>query len=226
MKRTFAFILLAGILLTSCTTALPTIKTEQFTVQYTSASVPWLASLYNCAGTNVISAEQRAADFLDLKSANMVIRLGSPGNINGLPYQIGTDDLLVIVASKNPTRTLTAEQTRELFSGQIRNWKTIDGNDAPVQVWVFPTEEDIQEIFDQTILEGSPISSGAYLATNLDEMVQAVGKDVSAIGIITGRWKTGNLTSVYKAASNLPVLAISLSKPQGTLAQILACMQK
>ncbi|MGD0878593.1 MAG: substrate-binding domain-containing protein [Anaerolineales bacterium] len=225
MIRTFAIFILACIL-TSCTTAPPTIKTEQFTVQYTSATVPWLANLYNCAGMNVISAEQRAADFLDLKSASMVIRLGSPGNINGFPYQIGMDDLLVVVASKNPTRTLNAEQTRELFSGQIRNWKTIDGNDAPVQVWVFPNGEDIQGLFEQTVLEGSPVFSGAYLAANLEEMVQAVGRDVSAIGIIAGRWKTGNLTSVYKAASNLPILAISLSKPQGTLADILACMQK
>jgi hypothetical protein len=226
MKRTFAYIILAGILLTSCTTAPPTIKTEQFTVQYTSASVPWLASLYNCAGTNVISAEQRAADFLDLKSANIVIRVGDPGTSNGFPYQIGTDDLLVIVASKNPTKALTAEQTRELFSGQIINWKTIDGNDAPVQVWVFSNGEDIQKIFDQTVLEGSRGSSGAYMAANLEEMVQAVAKDVSAIGIITGRWKTENLTTVYKAASDLPVLAISPSKPEGTLANILACMQK
>jgi len=226
MNRTFAIFFLAGIIFTSCTTAPPTIKAEQFTVQYTSATVPWLANLYNCAGMNVIPAEQRAADFLDLKSASMVIRLGSPGNINGFPYQIGTDDLLVVVASKNPTRTLNAEQTRELFTGQIRNWKTIDGNDASVQVWVFSNGEDIQELFDETVLEGSPVSSGAYLAANLDEMVRSVGKDISAIGIITGRWKTGNLTSVYKAASNLPVLAISLSKPQGTLAGILACMQR
>ena len=226
MRRTLALFILAGILLASCATAAPTVKTEQFTVQYTSASVPWLANLYNCAGTNVISAEQRAADFLDMSSADIVIRLGSPGYIKGVPYQIGTDDLLVVVASKNPTRTLTAEQTRELFSGQIRNWKKIDGIDAPVQVWVFPTGEDIQEIFDQTVLEGRPVSSEAYLVTNLDEMVQSVGKDVSAIGIMTGRWKTGNLTAVYKAASNLPVLAISLSKPQETLVRILSCMQK
>jgi len=121
MKRTFTFIVLTGILLTSCTTAPPTIKTEQFTVQYTSASIPWLASLYNCSGTNVITDEQRAADFLDLKSANMVIRIGSPGTLDAFAYQIGTDDLLVILNSKNPTRTLTAEQARELFSGQIQN---------------------------------------------------------------------------------------------------------
>jgi hypothetical protein len=226
MKRTFAFTILAGILLTSCTNAPPTFKTEQFTVQYTSASIPWLANLYNCAGTNVIADEQRAADFLDLESANMVIRIGSPGTLDAFAYQIGTDDLLVIVNAKNPTRTLTAEQARELFSGQIQNWKAINGNDMPVQVWIFPAGEDVQEIFDQTVLAGSPVTSDAHLTTNPDEMAQAVGKDVSAIGIITGRWKTGNINSVYTAASSLPVLAITLSKPQGTLAHILACMQK
>jgi len=226
MKRTYAFIVLAGILLTSCNTALPTTKTEQFFVQYTSASIPWLASLSNCAGSTVVSTEQRGADFLDLKSASMVIRIGRADSLNGFAYQIGTDDLLVIVNSKNPTRSLTAEQAHGLFSGQIQNWKVINGNEAPVQVWVFPTGEDIQEIFDQTVLDGSPVSSEAFIATNPDEMMEAVGKDVSAIGIITHRWKTGNITSIYTVASRLPVLVITLSKPQRTLDHILACLQK
>jgi hypothetical protein len=226
MKRIFAFIILTCIILTSCNSALPTTRPDQFTVQYSAASIPWLASLYKCAGTNVVTTEQRSADFLASKSADMVIRIGRPDNLDGFAYQIGTDDLLVIVNTRNPSKTLTAEQVHGLFSGQIQNWKVINGYDAPAQVWVFPPGEDIQEIFTQTALEGSPVSSEAHLINNPDEMALAVGKDGSAIGIITRRWMTKNISSVFTASSNLPVLAITLSEPQGTLSRILVCLQK
>jgi len=226
MKRVFAFLVLICVLLSSCNSASRTTKPEQLTIQYTAASVPWLASLYNCASGDVVTTEQRAADFLDPQSANMVIRIGQPDNHTSFTYQIGTENLLVILNLKNPTRKLTADQVRRLFSGQIQNWKTINGTDAPIQAWIFPSGEDIQEIFNQSVLDGSPVSSVAHLANNPDEMLQAVERDVNSIGIITRRWKNGNVSGIYTVASSLPVMAITLTKPQGTLAYILACMQK
>jgi len=125
MKQAFTYFVLASMLLTSCVPTAPTPKPEQFTVQYTAASVPWLASLYSCANGDAISSEQREADFLDLSSASMVIRIGKPGNLTGFDYQIATDKLLVIANLKNPTRSLSADQVYKLFTGQIQNWKSI-----------------------------------------------------------------------------------------------------
>jgi len=153
-----------------------------------------LAGLYNCAGGDIITAEQMGADFLDPQSVDMVIRIGQPGNPNTFAYQIGIDKLMVITNLKNPTNTLTADQVHGLFTGQIPNWKTVNGSDAPVDAWVFPAGEDIQEIITQTILEGSLVSSGARLANNPDEMLQAIEKDVNAVGIIPSRWKNGNIS--------------------------------
>jgi hypothetical protein len=226
MKRTFAFFILTCMLLPSCGTALPATKPEEFTVQYTAASIPWLATLYNCAGGNVITTFQRGADYLDPQSANMVIRIGKPDDPASFAYQIATDELLVVVNSKNHSTKLTASQVYELFTGQIQNWKTINGTDAPVQVWVFPVGEDLQVIFKQIVLDGSPITSTAHMANNPNEMLQAVEKDANAIGIITQSLKTGDISGVYTTTSSLPVLAITFSKPQGTIAQILACLQK
>jgi len=226
MKQAFVSFILAGLLLTSCVATAPKPKPEQFTVQYTAASVPWLASLYNCANNNVVTAEQREADFLDPSSAAMIIRIGKPDNLAGFDYQIGTDKLLVIANLKNPTSSLSSDQIHGLFTGQIQNWKNINGVDALVQVWVYPEGEDIEGIINQTVLHGSPVASSAHLANNPNEVSESVQKDEDAIGIIPQRWRTGNVTSVYTDASNLPVLAITSAKPQGTLSQILGCMQK
>ena len=226
MKRTFTFIILTCLLLSSCNSSAPTTKPEQLSVQYTAASVPWLAGLYKCAGANVVTAGQRGADFLDPQSADMVIRIGQSDNMTSFVYQIATDDLLVIANPQNPTGKLTTDQVYGLFTGQVQNWKTINGTDAPVLAWVFPAGEDIQQVFKQTTLEGSPVTSAARLANSPAEMLQAVEKNVNTIGIITSRSMSGNVTDVYMAANNLPVLAITLTKPQGALAYILACMQK
>jgi hypothetical protein len=226
MKRAFVFAIFASILLTSCVPTSPKTKPEQFTVQYTAASIPWLASLYGCANDKIISTEQREADFLDLSTASMVIRIGKPDNLNGFAYQIATDKLLVIANVKNPTSSLSADQVSGLFTGRIQNWKNINGKDSPVQVWVYPNGEDLQGIINQTVMHGSPIAPGAHLANNPNQTLESVQKDDNAIGIIPQRWKNGNVASVYSTTSSLPVLAITPARPQGSLSQILGCMQK
>jgi phosphate transport system substrate-binding protein len=132
----------------------------------------------------------------------------------------------VIVSRQNPISQLSLEQVRGLFSGQIQTWKTINHSDNPVQVWVFPNGEDVQQIFEQTILDGSPLASTARLAASPEQMSQAVAADVNAVGILTRRWQAGNTTDVFTAAGSLPVLAITRSTPEAPLSQILTCLQK
>jgi hypothetical protein len=226
MKRTFAFLILAGFLLPSCNSATPTTATKgPITVQFTAAAAPWLAGLYNCGGTNVISTEQRAADFLDPQSVDMAIRIGQPAKPATHAYQIGNEELLVIINSQNPIRALSVEQVRGLFTGRIMNWQEVKGSNATVQVWIFSSGEDIQQIFEQTSLGGTPATSTARLAAGPEEMVQAIASEVNAVGILTRRWKTDDVPSVYTIA-RVPVLALTPGEPQGVVQEILACLQK
>jgi len=225
MKRCLAFIILTCFLLPSCNSAAPTAAVEQLTVQYTSASVPWLAGLYDCANPNVVNAEQRAADLMDLQSDDLAIRIGLPDNLTSPAYQIGSEDLLVIVNRQNTINALTTEQVRGLFTGRIQDWQEVNGSSSQVQVWVFSSGEDVQQIFEQTVLEGSPITPTARLAAGPDEMLQAIANDVNAVGILTRHWKMGNVSDVYTAAT-VPVLVITSGEPKGAVQGILACLQK
>jgi hypothetical protein len=211
---------------TSCTPATPTASLEPLRVQYSLAARPWLAKLNNCAGKNVLAVEPRAEEFQDPKSVDLVLRVGQPDNLIAPAYQIGTDDLLVIVNQKNPLVKLTTDQVRALFIGQIHTWNSINGIDAPVQVWVFPAGEDVQQIFERSVLDGTHATSLARMANSPEEILQAVSNDADAIGIITRRLETGNIPDIFTAASSLPVLAITQTEPQGDLAQILACLQR
>jgi hypothetical protein len=214
------------ILLVSCIPSAPKATPETITVQYTIATTPWLQYLDNCAGTQVINAELRPADFQDLESSNMVMRIGLPARLISTAYQIGTDDLLVIINPQNHVNELTADQVRAIFTGRIQTWKAINGTDALIQVWVYSEGEDVQQVFEKSVLRGSPVTSLARLANSPEEMSQAVLNNPSAVGIITRRLKTGNTSDIFTAASSLPVLVFTRSEPQGSLAQILACLQK
>ena len=224
MKKGFCF-LLSAFFLASCAPTVATATPETIAVQSTAAAVPWLADLYICGGNDVIRVELRVAGYFDLNSTILVMRIGQPVSLTYSAYQIGTDDLLVIVNRQNPTNKLTADQVRGLFTGQIQTWKVINGTDTSVQVWVFSANEDVQQIFDQTALGGSPVTSTARLANSPDEMSQAVANDVNAIGVLTRHWKTENVSDVFTVTS-VPVLAITSSEPQGASARILACLQK
>jgi hypothetical protein len=220
--------LLFGFLVSTvaCSPAIPTATPETIRVQYSFASQPWLEKLSGCSGGNALAAELRPVNFQDPQSNELVMRIGQPEALSVPAFKLGTDDLLVIVNRQNPINRLSVEQVSGLFTGRIVNWKAIKGQDAPVAVWIFPPGEDVQQIFEQSLLGGSPVTSTARLANSPDEMSQAIANDVAAVGIITRHWKAGNTTEAFTVAGNLPILAITQTKPQGFLEQILACMQK
>ena len=222
----FAAFLFAGSLLSACFSAKATPIPERFTIQYTPASSAWLAVLENCAGTNLVSVEQRTTSFLDPNSVDLVIRIGMAGIQPPHAYQIGKDDLVVILNPKNPIKTLTKAQVLGLFTGQLAGWQELKGSNSPVQVWAFNSGDDIQQVFDRSIMGGSLVVSTARLANNPTEMLTAVANDTNAIGIINRRAKTDEVSGAFTAASDLPVLAITSTEPNGTLLGILACMQK
>jgi hypothetical protein len=227
MKTLPVIIILTCFLSCSCNPSTPTEPLESVNLEFTAAASPWLASVYDCSGSNLISAEQRAADWLDSASFDLAIRLGQPKQLSSPAYQIGSEEILVIINHQNQINTLIPEQVRGIFTGMMFNWQEINNSNlsAPIQVWIFGSGQDVQQIFDQTVLGGSLVTSKAQLATSPDEMSQAIANDVNAIGIQTRRWKAANTTEVF-TINSVPVLAITPSEPQGIVQSLVACLQK
>ena len=224
MRPPLLFLIVLAVLLPGCSPAAPTPAPVSLTVQYTASARSWLPGLVDCAGNAAISTEQRLGDDLD-PNAGMAIRIGQPIDLASPAYRIGTEDVLVVVNPKNPIHQLSADQVRGLFGGQIQNWNDLSGADTPVEIWAYPQGDDVQQVFEQAILAGSPLSSAARLANSPEEMAQAVSKDVNAVGILTRHWKTGDVAAAFTAAS-APVLVITPTLPKGISAAVLACLQK
>src|SRR6185503_3634707 len=50
-------------------------------------------------------------------------------------YKVCLDGLSVYVSADNPLNELTVEQLALVFTGKVKNWKELGGNDAPITVY-------------------------------------------------------------------------------------------
>jgi hypothetical protein len=219
MKR-LLFLLIVSLLAGCSPTATPTPK-PVFQVYASSATQPWLDELYQCADQNAVLLSVSN----DPGSADVSLRLGEADNLTSPVYKIDDEEILAVTHLQTGISTLTVDQVRAIFSGQVSNWNEVGGNDIPIEVWVYSEDEDIQQVFDQTVMDGQPETSTARLAVSAQHMSDSVGINPGSIGILPRHWKAGNTHETYVAAVS-PVLAITRPGLDEALKSVLACLQK
>ena len=213
--------------LTACGTATPQVVTRVVKVYATSAASPWLQNVYKCAPSSVAVSLSYPA------SADFTIRLGEQTNLSTPAYEIGSENIIVIMNNARPP-LLTPQQIEGLFTGEIVNWNQITPEwgkahitqSGDVHVWVYSADEDIEQILEKSLLDGRPVTSSARIAATSQEMIDAIRKDGSAIGILPQRLNENNEVFNEAVIASVPVLAITKSEPQGAIKQLIACLQK
>ena len=210
MIQKYAIFLLSTFLF-SCSPSTPSTTPQLVSVYSTSAAQPWLPEVYACAGiSSVISRVD------DPSAADIVLRIGEPSFLDSPAFQIDTEEILIVTHRQSPIQNLEVETARLLFAGQ---------GDPSVQVWVYASEEDVQEVFDRVVMEGGRVSPSAWLAVNPQHMSNTLVNEPNTVGILPRRWKVGDAREVF-SVTTVPVLAITQSEPQGVIQEILACLQK
>lgn len=99
---------------------------------------------------------------------------------------VGASCLAILVNTQNPVNELTVEQIKLIFSGKIRNWKEVGGNDEPVQVYLpDPKFHAAYESFRKLVLEGLTYTTGAELRPDYLRILRAISLDTAAIAFAT-----------------------------------------
>jgi hypothetical protein len=202
---------LLSALLFSCSLATLSVTPALITVYSTSAAQPWLPKLYECAGT--ASAISRVDD---PSVADIALRVGEPAGLHSPAFQIDTEEILIVTHRQSPVQNLTLEGARELFAGH---------GDPSLQVWVYASGEDVQELFNQIVMTGRSVDPSARLAVNPQQMSDTLVNEINAVGVLPRHWKAGDVREVYSVAT-VPVLAVTASEPQGVIQEVLVCLQK
>lgn len=204
-------LLLFSLLISSCSPNTPPATPQVVSVYSTSAAEPWLPALYDCAGTSAVISRVD-----DSSSADIVLRVGEPQVLTSSAYQIDSEDILIVTHRQSPVQNLTLEGARTLFAGQ---------GDPSVQVWVYSSEADVQEVFDQFVMAGWRVASSARLAATPQQMSDILVNESNAVGILPRHWKAGDDREVFSVGT-VPVLAMTPSEPQGVAKELIGCLQK
>lgn len=208
-----AFLLLSFFLLFSCSPTTPSVTPQLVTVYSTSAAQPWLPLLYECAEDSTVISRVD-----DPSTADIVLRIGEPPFLDSPAYQIDQEEIWIVTHRESSISQMSLDALQNLFAGQ---------GDASIQVWVYTADEDVQQVFDQYVMQGRSVSTFAYVAASPEHMLNVLDSERQAIGILPLTWsmKMSGSRGMYHVAK-VPVLAITNSEPQGVMRELLVCLQK
>lgn len=201
--------LLSSFLLFSCASPAQADIPQTITAYSTSSAQLWMDDLFICADALSVTVRVTA------ESPDIFMRIGEPEDLLSPAYQIGEEELFIVAHFESPVGDLSLQEARALFSGS--------GAES-LQAWVYPSELDLQGLFDQFVMQGRSVAPGARVAADPRAMSDAINADPSALGILPLPWVSGNIRPVFSIGV-FPVLAVLKNEPAGAAASMLACLQ-
>lgn len=121
-----------------------------------------------CSGESdiVIAAEPKNEVFQEMAEA-------------AFPYemeQIATEALVFVVNENNPVSSLTTEQVRGIYSGEITNWAQVGGEDMPIAAFQRNPTAGSQVMMEKLVMEGTPMmeAPAAMVPAEMGALIESV----------------------------------------------------
>ncbi len=100
-------------------------------------------------------------------------------------FKWAVDGVAAVVNPRNPVRSLTAQQLRDIFAGRIDNWKAVGGPDRKIDLYTRDKASGTRAVFWKKALAKGSISPKANFVISNGAMKAAVAGDPGAIGYVS-----------------------------------------
>lgn len=101
-----------------------------------------------------------------------------------VPFAVAYDCIVPVVHPDNPMVNLTMGQLKAVYKGEINNWKDLGGPDKKIVVISRDTSSGTYEVWEDKVMKKERVFPGALLQASNGAVVQAVSKNINAIGYI------------------------------------------
>ncbi|MDD4801580.1 MAG: phosphate ABC transporter substrate-binding protein [Syntrophomonas sp.] len=109
--------------------------------------------------------------------------------------KIALDGIAIVVNPANTMKSLKTEEVRNIYMGNIKNWKELGGPDAPITVVSREDGSGTREAFTTLIMDKKDIIKTAIIQNSTGAVRTTVAGDKNAIGYIS----LANLNNEIKA---------------------------
>ncbi|MGW8246735.1 MAG: substrate-binding domain-containing protein [Acidiferrobacterales bacterium] len=111
-------------------------------------------------------------------------------------FPIAKEPILILVNRNNPVNNLSLKQVRDIFSGSIRNWKEVGGNDRKIVVVMRPHCKDRPGHWKTILRSLGEFRKDRVNVRSAHDMVSYVSDFDNAIGHTGSAWEFGKDSSV------------------------------
>jgi phosphate transport system substrate-binding protein len=156
-----------------------------------------VSGLGSSAGIEAVSAgtAQIGTSSRDLKPEE--------GKLGLVDFPIAYDGIAVIVSPKNRVGALTSAQLRDIFSGRIKSWREVGGEDRPIELVNRDEASGTREAFQKMVMKDAKFDPAATVLPGTGQVRDVVARAPGAIGYIS-------LGFVVPRFSNVPVKAVAV----------------
>lgn len=133
-----------------------------------------MAALVN--GTTDIATSSRPMK--EAEQEKLRARFNNPG----VELSVAKDGVAFYVHESNPLSSLTVEQLRDIYLGDITNWKQLGGPDSPIVVYSRENSSGTYVFVKDNLLKGEDFTAAAQTLPGTAAVVNAVSKQKNGIG--------------------------------------------
>ena len=114
----------------------------------------------------LIAAEPNAAVFDEMEEAGFEVQM----------EPLATDALVFMVNEDNPVESLTAEQLRGIYTGEITNWSEVGGADMEIVPFQRNAESGSQVLMEKLVMDGTEMTEPpeGYMIASMVGLMDAV----------------------------------------------------
>jgi len=115
------------------------------------------------------------------------IEQAKANKIEPIEFVVALDGIAIVVHPSNPVSDLTFQQLSEIFTGKIKNWKEVGGNDEAIVLLSRESNSGTHVYFKEHILnccglEGQEFSPEALLMPSSQSIADEVAQNPKTIG--------------------------------------------
>lgn len=99
---------------------------------------------------------------------------------------LGLDSLAIIVHKDNPLTSLSNVDLAKIFSGEIKNWKEVGGEDLEINLYARDSNSGTWDIFNNLVLKANfrQLNKSAQRYESSTDLSTQVAQDVASVGFI------------------------------------------
>jgi phosphate transport system substrate-binding protein len=115
---------------------------------------------------------------------------------------IAYDALAVVVNPANKVTRLTREQLEGIFTGKIKNWKEVGGDDMKIVPYSRETSSGTYEFFKESVLKNKNYMNGIMSMPATGSIIQSITQTKGAVGYVGLAYLNKDVKAVHISYDN------------------------